>query len=210
MDELVGGWQIAGDGSIGSQDFAIGSGNFGPTNPIKYYKHGAKFTDCRSGTCVPAYLWFNGYIPPKSISSSGCPGMTAKVLSGLPTDYKPYETPIDNDCTTSNYATNNVQVALLNGSNPTVGYSPGPYNTNTFSHTVLNGPKNYTIDLSVFKVFPITEKSNLRFNVDAFNALNMQGFANPNTTDGTEQYVPQQSTSANTPRQVQFTLRLTF
>jgi len=38
----------------------------------------------------------------------------------------------------------------------------------------------------------------------------MQGFANPNTTDGTEQYVPQQSSSANTPRQVQFTLRLTF
>jgi len=75
---------------------------------------------------------------------------------------------------------------------------------------VLNGPKNYTIDLSLFKVFPITEKTNLRFNIDAFNALNMQGFANPNTTDGTEQYVPQQSSSANTPRQVQFTLRLTF
>jgi len=213
MDEIVGGFQIAGDGSIGSQDFAIGSGNYGPTHPLKYYKHGAKFTDCRSGTCVPAYLWFNGYIPPKSIQGSNCPGMTSKVLSGLPADWQPYEQPIDNDCTTSNYATNNVQVTAptLNGGAPvTVGYSPGPYNTNTYSHTVLNGPKNYTIDLSLFKVFPITEKTNLRFNIDAFNALNMQGFANPNTTDGTEQYVPQQSSSANTPRQVQFTLRLTF
>jgi hypothetical protein len=91
-----------------------------------------------------------------------------------------------------------------------VGYSPGPYNTNTFSHTVLNGPINYQIDLSVFKVFPITEHTNLRFNMDAFNALNQQGTPDPNTTDGTIQVTPQYSSSYWTPRQVQFTLRLTF
>jgi hypothetical protein len=82
---------------------------------------------------------------------------------------------------------------------------------NPFSHTVLNGPINWTIDLSVFKVFPITEKVNLRFNVDAFNALNMQGYNNPNPTDGTEAVEPNGvSSSHNTPRQLQFTARLTF
>jgi hypothetical protein len=38
----------------------------------------------------------------------------------------------------------------------------------------------------------------------------MQGFNNPSGTDGTEQYLPQVSGSANTPRQIQMTLRLSF
>jgi hypothetical protein len=50
----------------------------------------------------------------------------------------------------------------------------------------------------------------LRFNLDAFNALNMQGYANPNGTDGTEAVADQVASSYNTPRQVQLTLRLTF
>jgi hypothetical protein len=65
---------------------------------------------------------------------------------------------------------------------------------------------NYTIDLSVYKVLPITERVNLRFNMDAFNALNVQGYNNPSTTDGTESLL----SSNNTARQVQLTMRLTF
>jgi hypothetical protein len=89
-------------------------------------------------------------------------------------------------------------------------YSPGPFGANPFSHTILNGPINWTIDASLFKVFPITEKVNLRFNFDAFNALNVQGYSNPNTTDGTEAVAPQVASSYNTPRQLQFSMRLTF
>ena len=100
-----------------------------------------------------------------------------------------------------------VTAPTLNGGNPvTIAYSPGPVNTNLYSKTFLNGPINYTIDLSLFKVFPITERVNVRFNMDAFNALNMQGYTNPNATDGVESLL----TSYNQPRQVQFTLRLTF
>jgi len=211
LDEFVGGWELAGDGSIGSQDFGVGAGNWGGNSPIHYYKHGAKITDCRSGNCHPAYMWFNGYIPLTAIAGPNC--TNGKCVSGLPSNYQPYQIPIDNTPGTSNYGTNNVQVTAptLNGGKPvTIGYSPGPYNTNVYSHTILNGPMNYTVDLSVFKVFPITEQSNLRFNMDAFNVLNMQGFGNPSGGDGTEQYVPQFSSSANTPRQVQFTLRFTF
>ena len=212
VNEVVGGFQLAGDGNIVSQDFTVTSSNYGPTNPLKVYKHSAPITDCRSGTCHPAYEWFNGYLAPTVLSGNSC-ATTTKVVSGLPTGWAPYSTPIDNTCGTSNYGSNNVQVTAptLNGGTPvTVAYSPGPYNTNPYSKTVLNGPINYTADLSLFKVFPIRERANLRFNVDAFNVLNMQGFNNPSGTDGTEQYVPQVGSSYNTPRQIQMTLRLSF
>lgn len=76
----------------------------------------------------------------------------------------------------------------------------------------MNGPINYTVDLSIFKMFPITEKVALRFNLDAFNALNMMGYTNPNGTTGVETIQPGVgvASSANTPRQVQLTLRLQF
>ena len=46
---------------------------------------------------------------------------------------------------------------------------------------------------------------------DAFNALNIQGFQNPNITSGEIAYQPNGlSTSYWTPRQLQFTLRLQF
>jgi len=99
---------------------------------------------------------------------------------------------------------------LANGTVVPTPYSPGPYGSNPYSHTFLNGPINWTADASLFKVFPITEGVNLRFNFDAFNAFNVQGYNNPNGTDGTESVVPQVASSYNTPRQLQFTLRLTF
>ena len=205
MDELIGGFQIAGDGSILSQDFSVNAGNWGPTNPLKIYKHGAKVTDCRSGDCYTAYEWFNGYLSPTVANSSS--GVT-----GLPSNWAPYSSPIDATPGTANYGANNVNVTLSNGSVVKVGYSPGPVAANPYSKTFLNGPMNWTVDLSIFKVFPITEKSNLRFNVDAFNALNVQGFNNPNGTDGVEQVAPggTVASSYNTPRQLQFTLRLSF
>jgi hypothetical protein len=200
VDELVGGFQVAGDGSIMTQDFQPTATNWGSTNPLKVYKHKARITDCRSGVCHESFEWFNGYIAPTVINAA------TKGVDGLPSGYVPYQTPVDNTPGTTNYGNNNVVVTLANGTPTTVAYSPGPAAANPFSKTFLNGPINYTIDLSVFKVFPITEKVNLRFNVDAFNALNMQGYNNPNATDGTESLL----SSFNVPRQVQLTLRLQF
>jgi len=200
LDELIGGFQLAGDGSIASQAFQVGTGNWGPTNPLKVYKHNAPITDCRSGVCHAAFEWFNGYVPPSVVNA------TTKGVSGLPGNWAPYQVPIDNTVGTTYYGLNEVQVGLTNGTSNAVPYSPGPASANPFYHTFLNGPINYTIDLSVFKVFPITERVNLRFNLDAFNALNMQGYNNPSATDGTESLLR----SYNTPRQLQFTLRLQF
>jgi hypothetical protein len=41
---------------------------------------------------------------------------------------------------------------------------------------------------------------------DAFNVFNVQGYATPNVTDGVQSL----TSSNNTPRQVQLTLRLTY
>lgn len=221
INELVGGFQLAGDTNISTQFFQVGNGNFGGTNPIKLYKHSAPIVDCRSGVCYREYLWFNGYIAPTANANSGycnanygvgnTSGGVPKCVYGLPSDYVPYEYPINNVPGVTGYGTNNVAVTLSNNSTVTVPYSPGPTNTNRYSKTFLNGPINWTADLSLFKVFPITESTNLRFNLDAFNLFNVQGFNNPNGTDGTQAILPNGiSGSYNTPRQLQFTLRLTF
>jgi hypothetical protein len=200
MNELVGGYQLAGAGQVASQDFQPYAGNWGPTNPIQTYKHNTKITDCRSGVCHMAYQWFNGYLAPTVLNA------TTKGVSGLGSNYAAYSSPIDTTVGTTYYNGNTVNVTLSNGQVTPIGYSPGPSGNNPYSKTFINGPINYTIDLSLFKVFPITDRFNLRFNLDAFNALNMQGYTNPNTVDGTESLL----SSYNTPRQLQFTLRLQF
>jgi hypothetical protein len=198
VNEVIGGFQIAGDANILSEQFQPSAGNWGPTNALHIYKHAHKVNDCRSGVCYSAYQWFNGYLSPLVINS-------ANGVSGVPTNYLPYQTPINNIPGAANFGTNNVPITLANGKTITTAYSPGP-GLNPFSKTFLNGPFNYTVDLSLFKVFPITERVNLRVNVDAFNALNIQGFNNPDSTTGIESL----RSSHNTPRQLQFTARLTF
>jgi hypothetical protein len=230
MNELVGGFQVAGSGQVISQDFVVGSGNWGPTNPLHVYKHGAPITDCRSGVCRPSFLWFNGYLAPTVIAGVDC---TTNCVSGLPGNYVPYQTPINNTpptnpnqtcaqqaattpCSTvqANYGNNNVTVNQLGGKTTSVAFSPGP-STNPFAKSVLNGPMNYIAAASLFKVFPITERVNLRFNWDLFNVLNDQGYLNPNTTDGTENLqAPYNALSLNGggqgPRVMQFSLRLSY
>lgn len=72
--------------------------------------------------------------------------------------------------------------------------------------TVLQGPKNFQTDMSLYKVFDITERWKLRLNIDAFNAFNIQGLRNPDTTSGIQDF----QTSYWTPRQIQLTARLSF
>lgn len=221
VDELIGGFQLVGDGSVISQDFVVNGGNWGPTNPLHVYKHSKPVMDCRSGVCHKAYEWFNGYIPPTSISGNVCAAGLSNVVVGLPASWAPSQSPIDTSCTApvngkvqtdSHFGQNEVNVILPGNATPQpVAYSPGPYGTNPYSHTVLDGPFNWTADASIFKVFPITERVNLRVNLDAFNIFNVQGYANPNATDGIEAVEGNGvSSSYNTPRQLQFTMRLTY
>jgi hypothetical protein len=219
LNELVGGFQLAGDGSILGQYFAPIATHWGPTNPIKVYKHGLPIQDCRGGTCLKSYEWFNGYLAP-TVLPAPLGTCTTKCVEGLPSNWVPFVTPINNTPPTPTvpepyYQTDEVQVTspTLNKGVPVpVPYSPGPAGNNPYSKTILAGPKYWSADLSLFKVFPITERVNLRINLDAFNVFNVQGDPTPSTTDGTELVQPGGvgATSKNTPRQLQLTARLTF
>jgi len=221
-NELVGGFQLAGDGSIVSQYFAPLATDWGPTNPIKIYKHRVPIQDCRgTGACLKSYEWFNGYLSPKVLPPANGGTCTSHCVEGLPSDYVPFVTPINNTPTNPatglaypNFGNNDVQIIspTLAGSPLTVPYSPGPSGNNPYSKTIIPGPINWTADLSIFKVFPITERVNFRLNLDAFNLFNVQGYNNPSGTDGTEPVQPGGvgATSHNTPRQLQLTARLTF
>jgi hypothetical protein len=245
LNEAVGGWQIAGAGAVEITDFAITTTNWGPTNPLHVYKKGAPITDCRSGTCVKSYEWFNGYIAPTAISGNTCSAGLTTVVSGLPGSWAPYQTPLDTSCsapsggkavTDTYFNANDVAMSGVTGvgtaggkpqTNGTViAYGIVPTNndngagggaidvTNPFGHTVLNGPWLWNADASLFKVFPITERTNVRLNVDAFNVFNHQNLPNPNATDGTVCYTAGglgcSSSSFNSPRQIQLTLRISF
>jgi hypothetical protein len=200
LDALVGGYQIAFTGTVVTQAFYVNASNWGPTNPIHIYKNSAPVTDCRSGVCRPAYLWFNGYIPPNVVNASN------NGVTGIPSDYVPYLTPINNTPGTTNFGNNNVPVTLKNGTTALTAYSPGPAGANPFSMTMLEGPINFSTDLSLYKVFAFSERWKLRINVDAFNAFNIQGYVNPDTTTGIQSL----QTSYWTPRQIQLTARLSF
>ncbi len=222
VNEVIGGYQIAGVGHIVASQFQVGSGNWGPNHPIQIYKHKMPIKDCLSGNCYPAYMWFNGYIPPTENASSGqCTtangvktgaGGALECIYGLPSDYTPYQEPIDTVYGTEYYNSNNITVNLANGKTQKQGYGSST-GTNFYSHTFIPGVWNWESDLSLYKVFPIKGTWNLRFNADAFNFLNHQGWENPNGTDGIEAYYPGGQSgagSANSGRQMQFTLRLTF
>ncbi len=225
VDELIGGYQIAGDANLYSSDFTITATNWGPTNPLKVYKHGARITDCRSGTCYSEYLWWNGYIAPTAISTNTCGAGLAATVSGLPSNYAPYQTPMGQGCAapangktvTDTYFGDNEVSLIFPGSSTlnTITYQPSPNTSssgsysgaNPFSKTVLNGPFNMVNDASLFKVFPVTETMNFRFNMDVFNLFNNQGSVGPNGTDGTQNL---HLSSNNAARQVQFSLRFSF
>ena len=214
VNELIGGFELAGDGSIFSEAFQAPTGNFGAVTPLKFYKHKHPIVDCRSGVCYKAYMWFNGYLGPKVTTAVAGSVCTTNCVSGLPASYEPAEAPIDNDPTSTYYGENEVQTTApnLNGGRPIdIAYDAGPEATNFYRRTWINGPFNWNADVSIFKVFPITERVNLRINMDAFNAFNVQGYNNPGS-DGVEQVQPGVgvASSHNTPRQIQLTMRLTF
>lgn len=84
----------------------------------------------------------------------------------------------------------------------------------TFGNTQPTSPdlRGHSVrnwDLSVFKDFRLTERYRLQFRTEAFNAFNTVRFGNPNTSVTSNQF-GQISTQANSPRQIQFALKLLF
>jgi hypothetical protein len=95
--------------------------------------------------------------------------------------------------------------------NQSVFSQPAPFTFGTLGTRVpdIFGHYANNLDFSLFKQFAVTEKTRLQFRAEAFNAFNRVQFGGINTTvtSGSFGFVTSQ---ANTPRQMQFGLKLLF
>ncbi len=229
LNQLIGGWQLAGAGTWYSRWLQPNGYNWGPFTGFKTYgKH--KVQDCTSGTCFDRYLWFNGYLDANVINQPG--GIT-----GVPSNYQPYEKPLiplpaggvsATDPLAGYYDTNSVCVNVagrtyttLAAGDPclsgTSGYSiadatvtSGWWENRTYNpyhfRQVLRGPNEWNMDASLFKTFSIRERARLEFKVDAFNVFNRPGTNMPSSSSG----LIDNTYSDNAPRILQLTLRLSW
>ena len=86
--------------------------------------------DCRSGTCIRGYLYYNGYIPANQINTHNAAGQCTGIC-GVPSSYQPSSQPIwpipantsPSDPNKSLYGTNDVYVPLQNGTQQLVAYA---------------------------------------------------------------------------------------
>jgi hypothetical protein len=76
------------------------------------------------------------------------------------------------------------------------------------SRDVALGPGAATLDLSLAKQFPITERQAAEIRLEAFNSLNHTNFGNPGTTFGSSTFGV--ISSAGSPRIVQMAIRFRF
>jgi hypothetical protein len=211
LDRIVGGWQIAGFGTTSSNYWALPTNNWGSLGDVDIYDKKYPIEDCRSGTCFQGYLWYNGYIPAHRINSTDANGRPNGVM-GVPSNYRPASTPViptpanggsSSDPNFQFYETNTVYIPLRNG---TVQRVAQDTNLHPWRNQFMPGPWNYGLDASLFKSTRITERVVLRFNADFFNVLNMPGLVEPDPSSG----IASLRTSANSPRQLQLTLRLSW
>jgi hypothetical protein len=212
VNTLIGGWQLAGYGSLLSRYFQLPTGNWGPMGNVEVYGKQYPVQDCRSGVCYDGWLYWNGYIPANRINSTDPRTGRPNGVMGVPSNYRPFQTPIiatpanggsSADPNFAFYETNTVFVPLRNGTLQRT-------NLDTALHPLQNqfvlGPMIWNMAASAFKSVPLTERVVLRVNADFLNnVFNMPGTTLPGG-DG----VILNRTSANAPRVLQLTMRLTW
>ncbi len=215
LDKIIGGWEVAGLGSLGSTYFTLPTSNWNFNGPVETYGYKYPIQNCTSGVCTPGYLWWNGYIPPNLINSHDGKG-NPNGYEGIPADYKPAATPLipygttalpanapSNTNMSTYWDTNTAWIKLNNNSVQRVTFDTG---LNPWRNQYMPSVRQWNMDASMFKMVPLTERVNLRINADWFNVLNHPG--NPNTV-GADGFLSTRA-SGNGPRTLQLTLRLTW
>jgi hypothetical protein len=115
---------------------------------------------------------------------------------------------------------NNGQSAKLSGSiesrlnryfNTAVFSQPAPFTFGTTGRTLpdVRGPGVNNLDASLFKDFKPLERMTVQFRAEAFNLFNKPQFGFPNSNLSSGQFGVI-SSQANSPRQIQFGLKLLF
>jgi len=222
LNNLIGGWQFSGTGTIVSSWFLMPTNNWGEMSDFEVYGKKYPILDCRSTPataktaaeerCFPGYLYFNGYISERFIESRNVFGMRNGVF-GLPADYHPAQKPVNpwpkggqpGDPGSANWDTNNVVIKLRDGSNsPLVGVDTGIH---PWRQQPRLGPFNWTADASLLKSFGLKERLRLRTYFDVFNVFNVQGLNTPGS-DGVVTLQNSYGGFGLRPRQVQVRARL--
>ena len=111
--------------------------------------------------------------------------------------------PIPGDPNAPNYGTNNIFVTLKDGSQVRTTYAPG---LNPMQNQYVLGPKLWSMAASMFKTVNLNERAKLRINADFLNNV----FNMPGTPNAGSNGVLDMNTSANSPRMLQLTMRLTW
>ena len=76
--------------------------------------------------------------------------------------------------------------------------------------TVLHGPSNRRLDLSLFKDFTVRNTTKLQLRAEVYNVTNTPNFVVPNSALGNTNFGSISSTGNNIPRQMQFAAKLIF
>jgi len=212
LDRIIGGWQIAGAGTVRSNYWTLPTDNWGERGPIEMYGKKYPIEDCRSGTCFQGFLWHNGYISANRINSVDPRTGRPNGVMGVPSNYRPSHRPVNPIPANAGqpgvpndpfWDTNSVLVRLNNGRDERVGLDT---NLHPWRNQLLPGPRSWGLDASLFKSTRLNEQFTLRFNADFFNVLNMPGLNQPDSTSG----IISLRNSASGPRNLQLTLRLTW
>jgi hypothetical protein len=87
---------------------------------------------------------------------------------------------------------------------------PAPLTGGNIGLQSQTGPPTRTMDLSLFKDFPFTERWRLQFRAEAFNLANTPQFNTPDNNLQDANFGRVTSTQAGTERHIQFALRLMF
>ena len=94
--------------------------------------------------------------------------------------------------------------------NPAAFAAPAPFTFGNTQRNVLFGPGYFTWDTSLMKTTALTERVNLEFRAEFFNVLNHPTFSTPSANISVPSQVGRITSTANTPRDIQFGMRLFF
>jgi hypothetical protein len=215
LNGIIGGWQVAGLGSLQSNYFSLPT-NIWPTgNKIEIYGYQYPIQDCRSGACRPGYLWWNGYIPANRINSVDADGRPNGIM-GVPSNYRPAGQPLIPAGSTTPppnfpggslvpfWDTNTVWIPLNNGTVQRTNYNGN--GLHPWQQQYFPGVWQWGLDASLFKTIHIKDRFEVRINADFFNVLNRPG--NPNSIGGDG--ILSTFNSGQGAREMQLTVRLTW
>jgi hypothetical protein len=93
--------------------------------------------------------------------------------------------------------------------NPAAFSAPAPYTFGTMGRNSLRSDWNRNVDLSLFRLFPISNSIRVEFRVEAFNLTNTAVFAAPSNVINAPNFGVVTGT-ANAPRQLQVALKLNY